>query len=295
MGISAAQVKELRERTGLGMMECKNALVESDGDMDKAIELLRKRAGAKLEKKAGRIAAEGRVSTYVSDDRSLAAMAEVNCETDFVAKEHGFIAFANAVAACVATHNPADLPALLAVPLQAGQSGTVAQAAEHLVARLSEKIGVRRFVRYEASSGRLDSYVHGARIGVLVELRGGDDTLAHDIAMHVAAMRPEHVSEEDVPPGLVSKEKEILMEQVRDSGKPPEIIEKMIAGRLNKYLNEISLLGQPFVKDTDTTVGKLLKASDASVLRFCRYEVGEGIEKKTEDFAAEVMAQVEGG
>jgi elongation factor Ts len=263
--------------------------------MDKAIELLRKRAGAKLEKKAGRIAAEGRVSTYVSDDRRLAAMAEVNCETDFVAKEHGFIAFANAVAACVATHNPADLPALLVVPLQAGQSGTVAQAAEHLVARLGEKIGVRRFVRYEASSGRLDSYVHGARIGVLVELRGGDDTLAHDIAMHVAAMRPEHVSEEDVPPGLVSKEKEILMEQVRDSGKPPEIIEKMIAGRLNKYLNEISLLGQPFVKDTDTTVGKLLKASDASVLRFCRYEVGEGIEKKTEDFAAEVMAQVEGG
>ena len=295
MGISAAQVKELRERTGLGMMECKNALVESDGDMDKAIELLRKRAGAKVEKKAGRIAAEGRVSTYVSDDRRLAAMAEVNCETDFVAKEHDFIAFANAVAACVATHNPADLPALLVVPLQAGQSGTVAQAAEHLVARLGEKIGVRRFVRYEASSGRLDSYVHGARIGVLVELRGGDDTLAHDIAMHVAAMRPEHVSEEDVPPGLVSKEKEILMEQVRDSGKPPEIIEKVIAGRLNKYLNEISLLGQPFVKDTDTTVGKLLKASDASVLRFCRYEVGEGIEKKTEDFAAEVMAQVEGG
>ncbi|GMQ89752.1 MAG: translation elongation factor Ts [Gammaproteobacteria bacterium] len=295
MSISAAQVKELRERTGLGMMECKNALVETDGDIDKAIDLLRKRAGAKVEKKAGRTAAEGRVSTHVSDDRDLAGMAEINCETDFVAKEDGFVAFADAVATCVATHDPADLAALLAAPLEAGKSETVAQAAEHLVARLGEKIGVRRFVRYQTSTGRLDSYVHGARIGVLVELQGGDDTFAHDVAMHVAAMRPEYVSKDDVPPELAAKEKEILLEQVRDSGKPPEIMEKMVAGRLNKYLSEISLLGQPFVKDTDTTVGALLKSNGAAVLRFCRYEVGEGIEKRSEDFAAEVMAQVEGG
>lgn len=295
MTVSAAEVKELRERTGLGMMECKNALVESGGDMDKAIEWLRKRAGAKVEKKAGRIAAEGRVSAYLSGDRKIAAMVEVNSETDFVAKEDGFVAFAEAVAACIAHHEPKDVSALLALPLQAGKTGSVQQACETLIARLGEKISIRRFLRYASRDGKLDSYVHaGARIGVLVELQGGDDTLAHDIAMQVAATRPDYLTTADVPADVVAKEKEILMEQARDSGKPPEIIEKMVVGRLNKFLSELTLLGKPFVKDQDVTVEKLLKSTRARVVRFCRYEVGEGMEKKNTDFAAEVIAQAKG-
>lgn len=295
MDISAAQVKELRERTGLGMMECKNALVECDGDMDKAIELLRKRAGAKIEKKAGRTAAEGRVVTHISDDRRLAAMVEVNCETDFVAKEDSFVRFAEGIASCVVKHHPTDLEGLMSLPLKDGKPGSVAQARENLVAKLGENISIRRFVRYEAAAEGLDSYVHGGRIGVLVDVESSDQALAHDIAMHIAASRPEYVSRDDVPPNVVAKEKEILMEQARDSGKPPEIIEKMVTGRLNKYLNEMTLLGQPFVKDLDTTVDKLLKSAGAKVRRFCRYELGEGIEKRSADFAAEVMAQVKGG
>lgn len=296
MGISAAQVKELRECTGLGMMECKNALVECDGDMDKAIELLRKRAGAKVEKKAGRTAAEGRVTARISGDRKLAAMVEVNCETDFVAKEEGFVSFVDAVAARVADQNPSDIGVLMALPLEDGKADTVAQACEGLAARLGEKISVRRFIRYQTKDGHLDTYVHaGARIGVLVEMDGGDDALAHDIAMQVAATRPEYVSRDDVPPDIAAKEREILMEQARESGKPPEIVEKMVAGRLNRYLNELTLLGKSFVKDPDTTVEKLLKSAGARIARFCRYEVGEGIEKKTGDLAAEVMAQAKGG
>ncbi|MFQ5994220.1 MAG: translation elongation factor Ts [Acidiferrobacterales bacterium] len=296
MGISAAQVKELRERTGLGMMECKKALVESDGNMEKAIELLRKRAGAKVEKRAGRTAAEGRISIHVTNDGRLAAMAEINSETDFVAKEERFVSFADAVAACVANYNPVDLDALLMLPVEEGKADTVAQVSENLVARLGEKIGVRRFVRYESESGHIiSSYLHDGRIGVIVEMKGGGKELARDIAMHISWYRPEYLSKDGVPPDVVAKEKEILMEQARGSGKPAEIVEKMVAGRTNKYLNEITLLGQPFVKDQDVTVEKLLKSGSATVRRYVRYEVGEGIEKKTGNFAAEVMAQVEGG
>jgi elongation factor Ts len=296
MTVSATEVKELRERTGLGMMECKNALVESGGDMDKAIEWLRKRAGAKVEKKAGRVAAEGRISAYLSADRKIAALVEVNSETDFVAKEDGFVGFADALAACAARNDPKDVAALMSRPLEAGTTGTVQQACETLIARLGEKINVRRFVRYGTSDGKLDSYVHaGARIGVLVELQGGNDMLAHDIAMQVAATRPDYLTLADIPELVVAKEKEIFMAQARDSGKPAEIIEKMVAGRLNKFLSELTLLGKPFVKDQDVTVEKLLKSAGARVIRFRRYEVGEGMEKKNTDFAAEVIAQAKGG
>jgi elongation factor Ts len=293
MSISAEQVKELRERTGLGMMECKAALVEAKGDMTAAEELLRKKAGAKVEKKAGRIAAEGGIGLHVSADRRLAALVEVNSETDFVAKGDDFIAFANDIAARVAAANPASVEALNTLPLKDGDAKTVAQAREGLVARLGENIGVRRFVRI-AARGQVGSYIHGRKIGVVVELDGGDETLAKDIAMHIAASRPECVSKDQVPAGLIAKEKEIFSAQAAQSGKPANIIEKMVEGRINKYLNEITLLGQPFVKDPDTTVEKLLKGANARVLGFTRYEVGEGIEKKSSDFAAEVMATVKG-
>ena len=206
MGISATQVKELRERTGLGMMECKNALVESDGDIDEAITLLRKRAGAKVEKKAGRTAAEGIVATYVSDDQKLAAMVEINCETDFVAKEEGFVDFAATVAKTIAEHDPNDIDALLALSLTDGKADTIGQTREYLVAKLGEKIDVRRFTCYKASNGHLDTYVHaGSRIGVLIEMEGGDNALAHDMAMQVAATRPEYISSDDVPPDIANK------------------------------------------------------------------------------------------
>lgn len=295
MTITAGQVKELRERTGLGMMECKSALTETNGDMDAAIELLRKKAGAKVEKKAGRTAAEGAIGIYLSADRKLAAMVEVNSETDFVAKGDEFTAFAAAVAACVASKNPATVEALSTLPLGTDGARTVAQAREGLVAKLGENIGVRRFVRYAAGEGLVSTYLHGRKIGVLVELVGGDDTLGRDLAMHVAASRPEYLSKDEVPAAVVAKEKEIFVAQAAESGKPAEIVEKMVVGRINKYLGEITLLGQPFVKDPDTSVEKLLKKSGARVARFGRYEVGEGIEKGASDFAAEVMAQVKGG
>jgi len=295
MSISAQQVKELRERTGLGMMECKVALTETHGDMEAATDLLRKRAGAKVEKKSGRIAAEGSIGIYVTPDRKTAAMAEVNCETDFVAKGDDFAAFANAAAARVAGNPPASVDALYQLPFTEGAAQTVGQAREGLVMKLGENINVRRFERMTATRGHLGSYIHGRKIGVLVEVEGGDDSLAKDIAMHIAASRPECVSKDQVPAAAIAKEKEIFAEQAKASGKPPEIIEKMVMGRVNKYLNEISLLGQPFVKDPDTTVEKLLKSKGASVIRFSRYEVGEGMEKKSGDFAAEVMATVKGG
>ena len=296
MTITASQVKELRERTGLGMMECKSALTETNGDMEAAIDLLRRKAGAKVEKKAGRTAAEGAIAVYLSPDRKLAAMVEVNSETDFVAKGEEFMAFAGAVAACVADRNPATVEALGALPLGAGEGvRTVSQVREGLVAKLGENIAVRRFVRYVSGEGHIVSYVHGRRIGVLVDIAGGDEALGRDLAMHVAASRPAYVAREDVPADVVAKEKEIFIAQAADSGKPADIVEKMVAGRVNKYLGEITLLGQPFVKDPDTTVEKLLKKASARVARFSRYEVGEGIEKGASDFAAEVMAQVRGG
>ncbi len=293
MNISAQQVKELRSRTGLGMMECKSALMETGGDINAAAELLRKKAGSKLEKKAGRTAAEGAIGMYVSPDRKLAAMVEVNTETDFVAKGDDFIAYATAVAECVATNNPAGVDALYALPIRKGAE-TVAQAREGLVMKLGENIGVRRFTRYQARSGAVGGYVHGRKIGVLVELEGGNESLAKDLAMHVAASRPEYVSKEQVPADAIAKEKEIFAEQAKVSGKPANIVEKMVDGRVNKFLNEITLLGQPFVKDPDTAVEKLLQGNNAKVIRFVRFEVGEGIERKSADFAAEVLATVRG-
>lgn len=293
--ISATQVKELRERTGLGMMECKNALTESNGDMEAAIEALRKKAGSKVEKKAGRVAAEGAIGLFLAPDRRLASLVEFNSETDFVAKGEDFIAFADALALVVAQKDPKDVDALSALPLRAG-APTITQARTDLIGKLGENMQLRRFVRYAAPANHhIGAYLHGRRIGVLVELQGGDETLARDLAMHIAASRPAYVDKGDVPAEVIAKEKEIYSAQAAESGKPPEIIEKMVLGRVNKFLNEVSLLGQPFVKDPDTTIEKLLKGARAAVTRFVRYEVGEGIDKGATDFAAEVMAQVKGG
>jgi elongation factor Ts len=291
MEITAALVKELRERTGSGMMECKKALVEANGDIDAAADAMRKSGLAKADKKASRIAAEGLVVIQPSPDGKQAAMAEVNSETDFVSKGDDFKDFAAAVARQVLAGNPKDLESLLEMPLKAGDPGSVNTARQTLVAKLGENINVRRFVRYE-TQGVLGVYLHGSRIGVLVELQGGDAALAKDIAMHVAANKPVCVTSADVPAELVAKEKEIFTAQAAESGKPAAIIEKMVEGRIKKFLAEVALLGQPFVKNPDITVEKLLQERSAKVIRFQRFEVGEGIEKKTENFAAEVMAQV---
>ncbi len=294
MAITAAQVKELRERTGAGMMECKKALVETGGDIEAAIEAMRKSGQAKAAKKAGRTAAEGVVVIRLSDDGRRAAMAEVNCETDFVAKDDNFTSFAEAVAERVLNSDLADVEALLAAPLHEGEATSVNDAREALVAKLGENMTVRRFVRMAAGEGHIYSYRHGVRIGVLVEMAGGDEVLGRDIAMHIAASRPEYVSADQVPEAVLAKEREIFTAQARDSGKPDNIIEKMVGGRLRKFLGEITLLGQPFVKDPDQSVEKLLKKASAQVLQFQRYEVGEGIEKRVENFAEEVMAQAAG-
>jgi len=294
MSISAAEVKELRERTGLGMMECKAALVEANGDMEAAAELLRKKAGAKVEKRAGRIAADGAVAVAVTADNKRAVLVEINSETDFVAKGDDFLSFVNAVAQTVVDKSPSDLDTLAAQPL-AGSTASVGQAREALIAKLGENISLRRFERLESQAGQIGSYVHGRKIGVLVDVEGGNAELARDIAMHIAASRPLYVSKDQVPQDLIAKEKEIFAAQAKESGKPPEIIEKMVMGRVAKFLSEISLLGQPFVKDPETTVEKLLKGASAKVTRFVRFEVGEGIDKGPEaDFAAEVMAQAKG-
>jgi elongation factor Ts len=293
MAISAAQVKELRQRTGCGMMECKNALVDANGDMDAAAEALRKSGLAKADKKAGRIAAEGIVAIEVSGDGKAAAMAEVNSETDFVAKKEEFQNFARAVVRRVLMDVPADLDALMAMPLQDGGE-TVEEARRSLVASIGENINVRRIVRHEADTGVVASYLHGTRIGVLVDVEGGDADLARDIAMHIAASKPVCVDESGVPQEMLDKEKDIFTAQAESSGKPAAIIEKMVNGRIRKFLGEITLLGQPFVKDPDQTVGSLLEAAGAKVRAFERLELGEGIEKKTENFAEEVMAQVHG-
>lgn len=293
MAITAALVKELRERTGAGMMECKKALVETGGDIETAIEHMRKSGLAKADKKAGRTAADGLVVIKTSTDGKQAAIAEVNSETDFVAKGDDFINFANAVADRVLASKPADLEALMAMPLHEG-GDSVEDARKALISKLGENMSVRRFELLE-TDGLVASYMHGSRIGVLVDLDGGDEALGKDLAMHIAASRPVCVAEEDVPAELIAKEKEIFSAQAAESGKPADIIEKMVDGRIKKYLKEITLLGQPFVKDPDQTIEKLLKAAGAKVKRFVRFEVGEGIEKKTENFADEVMAQVKGG
>jgi len=293
MAVTASMVKELRERTSAGMMECKKALTETDGDMDAAVQLLRTSGAAKADKKAGRVAAEGVVSIYVNNDSKLGVIIEVNSETDFVAKGDDFQGFAADIAALVAASNPADIDALNAAELPSGE--TVDNTRRTLIAKLGENITVRRFERIEAEGDAvLSSYQHGLKIGVLVSSTGGNENLGKDIAMHVAAMKPLCISPDEVPADAVEKEKEVFTAQAAESGKPPEIIEKMITGRINKFLNEVALEGQSFVKDPGTTVGKLLKSENASVSRFSRIEVGEGIEKKVEDFAAEVAAQVKG-
>lgn len=291
--ISAALVKELRERTGAGMMDCKRALTESGGDIDAAIEALRKAGIAGAAKKAGRIAAEGVI--VFAGDAAHALLAEVNCETDFVAKDANFQTFAEAVARTALERRAASLEALMAAPLTGG-SASVEETRQQLVAKLGENISVRRFERLEAGEGaRLGSYVHGGRIGVLVELAAGDEDLARDLAMHVAASRPACVAESDVPAELLEQERQIFSAQAAQSGKPPAIIEKMVQGRIAKFVKEVTLLGQPFVRNPEETVAQLLEQHGARVTRFVRMEVGEGIEKKADNFAEEVMAQARRG
>ncbi|MBC54206.1 MAG: elongation factor Ts [Gammaproteobacteria bacterium] len=279
--ITAGMVKELRERTGLGMMDCKKALVEADGDMDKAIEDLRKASGMKAAKKAGRTAAEGIVKTRVADDKSYGVIVEVNSETDFVARDDSFLAFANDCLTQAFDKKEADV-ATLAAALEDTRSA--------LVQKIGENINLRRVAVVEADV--VDTYVHSNdRIAVLVALTGGDAALARDVAMHVAAANPMVVRASDVPADVLDKEREIYAAQAAESGKPAEIVEKMIEGRIRKYVAEITLLEQQFVKDPDLTVGALLKKAGADVVSFVRYEVGEGIEKEVVDFAEEVAAQ----
>ena len=291
MAITAALVKELRERSGAGMMECKKALVETDGDVEAAIEHMRKTGLTKADKKAGRVAAEGLIAVKVDGSGKNAAIVEINCETDFVTKGDDFKNFVDSIAQCVLDNKPADIDALLALPMADGIS--VEDTRKNLIAKIGENMSVRRFQTVE-SEGIVSSYMHGARIGVVVNLNGGDDTLGKDIAMHIAASNPACVSEDDVSKDLIEKEREIFSAQAAESGKPAEIIEKMVSGRIQKYLKEVTLLGQPFVKDPDQSVAQLVKKAGASVTGFIRYEVGEGIEKKKENFADEVAAQIAG-
>ena len=291
MAITAALVKELRERTGAGMMECKKALVEMDGDIEAAAEHMRKTGMAKADKKAGRAAAEGLIIIKLSDDAKTAAMVEVNCETDFVAKDENFVNFANAVGDCALANKPADVEALSVLTLTDGS--TIEDTRKALIAKIGENMTVRRMAIINAK-GNLSAYSHGSRIGVVIDVEGGNDELGKDLAMHIAASRPVCVDESGVPQETLDKEKEIYTAQAQESGKPADIIEKMVQGRINKYLKEITLLGQPFVKDPDQTVEQLLKKKNAKVASFIRLEVGEGVEKKSENFADEVMAQIKG-
>ncbi len=293
MQITASMVKELRERTGSGMMECKKALQETDGDIDLAIENMRKSGMAKADKKAGRIAAEGRVVIEISEDKKSAAVVEVNCETDFVSGGDDFLSFVKAIAKTALANKPADVAALSEMVLD-GSSETIEEARKAKIAKIGENMQLRRFALLETENGTFGSYLHGTRMGVLVEMENGNDELIKDIAMHIAASNPVCVSEADVPAEVLEKEKEILRAQALESGKPADIVEKMLVGRIRKYLAEITLLGQAFVKDPDKTVETLLSDAGATVNNFVRYEVGEGIEKKQENFADEVMAQVNG-
>ncbi len=290
--ISAAMVKELRERTGSGMMECKKALVESNGDMELAIENMRKSGLAKADKKSDRIAAEGIIGVKVSDDGKAVAIVDVNCETDFVAKADDFVSFVNNVTLALLNSDIATEEQLLATQLSDGS--TVDEVRRGLIAKLGENITVRRFEKYKTAEGGTACYLHGSKIGVIVELAKADNELGKDIAMHIAASKPVCISEDQVSAELIEKEKEIFSAQAAESGKPADIIEKMVAGRISKFFAEITLLGQPFIKDDKMTVGKLVASKGNKVVRFARLEVGEGIEKKEENFAEEVMAQVRG-
>lgn len=284
--ITAALVKELRERTGVGMMECKKALVSTEGDIEKAIEEMRKSGIAKAAKKSGRIAAEGIIR--IASDANNAAMTEVNCETDFVARDASFIDFAQQVTQTALAQSIDSVDALTAASL--GDT-SIDETRQALVAKIGENINVRR-VAAVATNGVIGSYAHGDKIGVLVTLNGGDESVAKDVAMHIAASRPLVIKPEDMPEDSVEKEKEIFIAQAKESGKPDNIVEKMIGGRIKKFLNENSLHGQAFIKDPDMTVGKFLAQHNAEVETFIRFEVGEGIEKQEDNFAAEVMEQV---
>ena len=283
--ITAKMVADLRAATGLGMMECKKALVEADGDMEKAEEILRIKSGAKAGKLAGRTAAEGVITSVV--EGNVGAVVEINCETDFVAKDESFLAFAKAAAQAVVSGNPADVAALGDVKTADGQ--TVEEMRKAVIAKLGENISVRRFERFETANG-IVTYMHGAKIGVMVEHKGGDEQAIRQVATHIAASKPQSVSKNEIPAEVIEKERHIYTEQAKESGKPADIVAKMVEGRVNKFLAEVTLLGQAFVINPDQTVEKFLQEQNAEVVRFAAFHVGEGIEKKVVDYAAEVAA-----
>ena len=291
--ITASMVKELREATGLGMMECKKALVESNGDFKMAEEQMRIKSGAKASKASSRVAAEGVVSTFISVDGKTGAVAEVNCETDFVAKNDDFVAFAKNVAETVAKNNPADIAALSDMALANG-SASVEETRKALVMKLGENVSIRRFERYATTTGKLSSYLHGSKIGVLLDYTGGDETLGRDLSMHIAASKPKSIDASGVNPEDIATERRIAVEKAREGGKPEAMLEKIADGTVQKFLKEVTLLGQVFVKAEDgkQTIEQLLKSKSASVTAFQMFVVGEGIEKKVEDYAAEVAATI---
>jgi elongation factor Ts len=291
--ITASMVSELRARTNAAMMDCKKFLQMTNGDIDKAIEEMRKAGATKAAKREGKTTAEGIISIESAADGKTAVLIEVNCETDFVARADDFQQFAKQIAKRALETKTGDATALLAIPYVAGQAETIEQVRQALVAKIGENITVRRVTLIE-SNNIVATYMHGSRIGVLVELHGGSMELGRDMAMQVAASRPEVVSQEQVPAELIAKEREIYIAQAAESGKPQDIIEKMVTGRITKFLDEVSLVGQPFVKDPDMKVAAVLKKANANVVQFIRFEVGEGIEKKADNFVAEVMAQARG-
>ena len=291
MTITAALVKELRERTGAGMMDCKKALVETNADLEAAIDLMRASGAAKAAKKAGRVASEGLVNVVISSDNKSAAILEVNSETDFVTKGQSFIDFVNALGKLALKNKPESVESFLTQTLDSGE--TVNEAREGVVAKIGENVSVRRLQNVSTENGVLGAYKHGERIAVLAVLSGKDADLAKDIAMHIAASKPECISEEQLSNELLEREKSIFIEQAKESGKPDNIIEKMIVGRMKKFVNEVTLYGQAFIKDPDVSVGELVKSKNTEVELFVRFEVGEGIEKKDDNFVEEVMAQIQ--
>ncbi len=294
MPVTASEVKALRELTGAGMMECKKALTETHGDLDEAIALLRKKGAASAEKKSGRIAAEGVITFAINDEGTTAILVEVNCETDFVAKDNSFKDFSTDLANTLLERRPESVED--ASQLQLAGGATIEATRQELIAKIGENISLRRFEVVQAGPGELAGYVHGSRIGVIIRMGSSTEPdLGRDIAMHVAASRPVCIDESEMPDELLKKERDIYTAQAAESGKPPEIVEKMVTGRIKKFLKENTLLGQPFVKNPDESVGDLLSGQQASVVSMSRFEVGEGLEKRSDDFVAEVMAQAQGG
>lgn len=293
--ITASQVKDLREKTGAGIMDCKKVLTETEGDIEKAIELLRERGIAKAAKKSGRIAAEGIVEAYISEDGKVGAVVEVNAETDFVGKNEEFRKFVTDVVKQIAEKNPVNVEELLAQPSMVEEGKTVQEVLTNKIAVIGENLSIRRFERFETTAGLVEKYIHGeGKIGVLVEMENADAVLAKDICMQIAAVKPEYLNRESVPADRVEKEMEILKAQAMNEGKPAEIAEKMVQGRIGKFYGEICLIEQPFVKDPDMKINKLLESKGATIVRFARLEKGEGIEKKEENFAEEVAKQING-